>query len=265
MYELVDTHCHLDFNSFDTDREAVISRAREAHLARILNPGVDLETSARAVALAERFPEIYAAVGVHPNDSLSWNGHSLDDLRALTALKKVVAIGEIGLDYYHDDVPHKVQQRVFQEQLNLSKEIDLPVIIHNRQATEDVLEMLSSWCSDLEASRSQLAARPGVLHSFSGDVCAAEKALRLNFYLGITGPVTFKNAKVMQDVVQEAPLTSLLLETDAPFLTPQPHRGQRNEPAYVVWVAGKIAEIRSQTLESVAEATKLNSKRLFNW
>jgi TatD DNase family protein len=265
VVELVDTHCHLDFNLFDKDREAVISRARDAGVVRILNPGVDLETSGRAVELAQDSTEVFAAIGVHPNDALSWNDGSRDALRALVRQPKVVAIGEIGLDYYHDDAPHDLQWRIFQEQLSLAKELGLPVIIHNRQATEDMLDILKSWCSDLLTCGSKLVSRPGVLHSFSADVRAAEKALELNFSLGITGPVTFKKAQILHQVVEFAPLASLLIETDAPFLTPHPHRGQRNEPAYVRLVAEKITEIRNLTLEKITKQLMINSEKLFNW
>jgi len=265
VFKLVDTHCHLDFNLFDNDREAVIERARDACVVRILNPGVDLETSGRAVWLAQVFTEVYAAVGVHPNHALSWNDGSPDALRELSHHPKVVAIGEIGLDYYHDDAPHNVQQRIFQEQLSFAKAAGLPVIIHNRQATDDILDMLNSWCSDLAACGSHLVSRPGVLHSFSADVHAAEKAMELNFYLGITGPVTFKNARILQQVVEATPLASLLIETDAPFLTPHPHRGERNEPAHVRWVADKISEIRNLSVEIVSDEIMSNSAKLFNW
>jgi TatD DNase family protein len=264
-FSVVDTHCHLDFNWFDQDREAVILRAREAGLKYILNPGIHLDSSRAAVKLADNHPDIYAACGVHPNDSLSWNSRTRDELRDLAAHPKVKAIGEIGLDYYRNHASPQHQKQVLIEQLSLASELGLPVVLHNRKSTEDMLAILEDWCKDLKISGSPLWERPGVLHAFSEGLEIAQRVIALNFYLGIGGPVTFENAKMLQYTVRELPLDRILIETDAPFLAPHPYRGQRNEPAYVHLVAEKIAEIRQLPLEVVAQQSTINSKRLFNW
>lgn len=262
---LVDTHCHLDFDSFDHDREQTVQRAREAGVTRILNPGIDLASSQSAIRLTRTFHEVYAAVGVHPNEANTWDSGSRDQLKAMAAEPKVVAIGEIGLDYYRDRAPRELQKRVFREQLSLAGETGLPVVIHNREATEDVLEILSEWHECLSAEQSVLASRPGVLHSFSGNLAAAALATRLNFRLGITGPVTFKNAAELQKVVLHSNPESLLIETDAPFLAPVPKRGERNEPANVSLIVEKIAELRRTTINEIASVTSTNARRLFQW
>ncbi len=262
---LTDTHCHLDFEQFDEDREEVIARALYAGLVRILNPAVDLPTSRRALALAEKYEFVYAAVGMHPNSALEWTDETTDALREMAAHPKVVAIGEIGLDYYWDDAPHDVQVYVFRAQLELAAELGLPVIIHNREAGMDILPMLTDWQAQLAAAGRPLAKHPGVLHSFSGTEAQAHQAIAANFYLGVTGPVTFKNAVDLQSLISNLPLTQLLIETDAPYLTPHPFRGKRNEPARVALVAGKIAELRSLPLDEVARVTGENAARLFGW
>lgn len=262
---LADTHCHLNFEWFDEDRDAVLHRARVAGIDRILNPGIDLETSRSAVNLAQQVDEVYVAVGVHPNDALTWNDETADALRELASQPKVVAIGEIGLDYYRDRAPRDLQQDVFQEQLRLAAELSLPVVIHNREATEDVVEILREWQVELLSSNTLLAGSPGVLHSFSAGLEAARDAIDMNFMIGITGPVTFRNAPELQALVSALTLEHLLVETDAPFLTPHPHRGERNEPAHVKLVAEKIAELHGMPFEMTAEVTRLNADRLFRW
>ncbi len=265
MILLTDTHCHLDFDWFDADREAVIARAWEAGLDFILNPGIDLESSRAAVSLANSYAKIFAACGIHPNDSQGWDDKARNELRDLASQPKVVAIGEIGLDYYRDRAPREQQRQVFIEQLSLASELGLPVVIHNRMATEDILAILSDWCSELKSIESPLRERPGVLHAFSESLETAQRALALNFYLGIGGPITFENANTLRETISALPLERILIETDAPFLTPQPLRGQRNEPANVRLVAQKIAEIHNLPLESIAQQSLINSKRLFNW
>lgn len=269
---LADTHCHLNFDSFDEDREAVIERARQAGVERILNPGIDVASSRAAVALADRFPVVYAAVGVHPNDLTGWSDGTLDELRSLAGHRKVVAIGEIGLDYYRDRAPHDLQQRVFREQLALAADLDLPAVIHirnasgiQRQAVQDTLGILKKWQAELAGKDAILAQNPGVLHSYSGNEREARQAIDLNFYLGFTGPVTFRNAPEVQQLVAGLPLDSMLIETDAPFLTPHPFRGKRNEPARVRLVAEKIAELHRLPLEIVAASSTSNAQRLFHW
>ena len=260
---LTDTHCHLDLARFDEDREAVVERAREAGVERILVPGLDLESSREVVKLAERFDLVYAAVGVHPNSSKSWMEAALDELRALAGHEKVVAIGEIGLDYYWDRAPIEHQKMVFSAQLALAAELKLPVVVHNRESSDDVVDMLVSWQADLAESGNPLAARPGVMHSFSAGQKHAEQILPAGFFIGITGPVTFKNAQQLHDLVPRLRLDRLMLETDAPFLTPHPHRGKRNEPAYVRDTALRLADARGETGEALAAATTANARTLF--
>jgi TatD DNase family protein len=262
---LIDTHCHLDFSAFENDRLEVLERAKKAGLTRIINPGINISTSFEAVNLSEKYPEVYAAVGIHPNDATSWNEGSFDQINNLTKHPKVVAIGEIGLDYYRDQAPRELQRQLFREQLRLAKQNNLPVIIHSRQASSDILSILIEWIADLKTNHPRLALRPGVLHSFSGDLDTAWQAIELNFKIGITGPVTFHNASKLQQIVTAIPLTHLLVETDAPFLTPHPHRGLRNEPAYVRLVIDKIAELHKQPFTLVAETITQNATMLFNW
>ena len=265
MLVLVDTHCHLDFNLFDNDRNEVISRAKEAGLERILNPGINIASSQNVLEYAITQELLYAAVGIHPNEASSWQDDYLDVLENLASNKKVVAIGEIGLDYYRDFSPREFQMYIFQQQLDLAGEVGLPVVIHNRDASEDVINILSDWCSELIRKASPLVERPGVLHSFSSDLKMAKSAIELNFYIGFTGPVTFRKAEQLRQIVIELPLEKLLIETDAPFLTPHPYRGRRNEPAYVHYVAEKIAEVKKISLEEVASTTTQNAKKLFLW
>jgi TatD DNase family protein len=262
---LVDTHCHLNFDSFDKDRAHVILRAREIGVNRFLNPGIDITTSLAAVDLADKFEEIYASVGVHPNSSLSWNDDSLDQLKQMGLSSKVVAIGEIGLDYYRDYAPKDLQNTVFEEQLSLASELGLPVVIHNRDATDYTLDILEVWHRKLVYDHNELANRPGVLHSFSGDTTDARRATKINFYLGITGPITYKSSTDLRQVVLETPINNLLLETDAPFLTPNPRRGERNEPANIKLIAQKISELLDRPFEEVATLTTDNAQRLFQW
>lgn len=262
---LTDTHCHLDFDRFDKDRDQVIARARDAGLSRILNPGITVESSRTALELAEKYPEVYAAVGVHPNDGLSWDKDAVANLRELAAHPKVVAIGEIGLDFYRDRTPHDQQKRIFQEQLNLAAELNLPVVVHCRDAMMDMLGILSEWQIGLEKSESSLAKNPGVLHSFSGNETDAEQIRSSNFMVGITGPVTFQNAVALQELVIRLPLTSILIETDAPFLTPHPFRGKRNEPGRVKLVAEKISELHQEAYNCITTTTAANAAQLFEW
>lgn len=255
---VVDTHCHLDLQQFDIDREAVIERAWAAGLNRIMNPGVDLETSRRAVALAEAHPQIFAAVGFHPHDAAKMGADDLQTLRELAQRPKVKAVGEIGLDYYRDLSPRDLQAKAFRQQLELAAELDLPVIIHCRDAFEDVMAILREWHASNNRAR-------GVLHSFSGDHAQAEQVFEIGFRVGLTGPITFPKAEEMRAVAQNAPIDRILIETDAPYLTPVPNRGKRNEPAYVRRVAEKIAEVRGLTVEAVAAQTTANADSLFDW
>jgi TatD DNase family protein len=261
---LVDSHCHLDAPQFDADRDAVIARMAESGVRYAINPGVDLPSSRAAVALALRQHGcIYAAVGIHPHEAKTLDAVALKELKQLAASPRVVAVGEIGLDYYRDLSPREAQRRAFEMQLELAVELDLPVIVHDRDAHDDVLAILRNWRESLRTPSSTLHEHLGVLHSFSGDVALAEQVVALGFYIGVSGPVTYKNADRLRQVVRVVPLERLLIETDAPYLTPHPHRGQRNEPAYVRRVAQAVADVRGLTLEQVAAQTTANACVLF--
>jgi TatD DNase family protein len=269
---LADTHCHLNFNSFDPDRPSVLERAREAGVLRILNPGIDLPSSNAAVKLAGDCPEVFAAIGVHPNDALTWSDSTAAELRQLCLQEKVAAIGEIGLDYYWQKSPADLQKEILRAQLCVAAETGLPVVIHirdatreDRQAMVDCLDILEEWQAGLSKQMNPLANNPGVLHSFSGNLEDARRAIAMNYYIGVTGPVTFPKSQVMQEVVREVKEDRLLIETDAPFLTPEPFRGKRNEPAYVKFVAEKIAAIKGYTYDHVCDLTTENAGRLFHW
>ncbi|KAF0107025.1 MAG: Hydrolase TatD family [Anaerolineaceae bacterium] len=268
---LTDTHCHLDYDKFDADREAVLERARQASVTRILIPGTTWTSSLSAVKLAESHPMLVAAVGVHPTDVDTFQVDTLAGLRKLAASPKVVAIGEIGLDYYWDTAPHDLQQRVLKEQLNLAAELELPVILHFREKGDapdgpcaaDLMKMLEEWVAGLRSRKSPLAERPGALHSFAGSRATASRAIGLNFYIGVTGPVTYR--KERQELIASLPLERLLIETDAPFLAPAPQRGKRNEPAFVALIADKISKLHNCSTEETAAATANNAARLFAW
>jgi len=253
---LVDTHCHLDFDDLAEDIDGVLDRAAAAGVGRIVVPALDLTNIPAVLAMAERYEAVFAAIGIHPNSAVGWQDAWLDELRAAARHEKVVAIGEIGLDYYWDKAPAETQQRALTLQLELAAELGLPVIIHNRDASPDVLRLLA-------ASPLAGRARPGVLHSFAADWATAEKALSLGFYLGFTGPLTYKKADELRAIAARAPLDRILIETDAPFLAPHPYRGRRNEPAWVRYVAEKLAEVRGLPLEAIAHATTANAMRLF--
>lgn len=273
---LTDTHCHLDLNKFDADREDVIRRALDVGVHRILIPALDMESSHAAIQLAEEHANIFAAVGFHPTDLDKWTDTSIQDIRKLVnSMPKVVAVGEIGLDYYWVKEPDRraFQHEALRQQLQLACEVNRPVVIHMReenddwfgQASIDLLEILSEWHQQLKTESHPLVERPGVLHSFNGNLETAQSAISLNFYIGVTGPVTYKNAEEKRQIIRQLPLDHLLIETDAPFLTPFPHRGKRNEPAFVAHIADKIAEIHMTTREQVADITTANAARLFGW
>lgn len=246
---LVDTHCHLDAAQFDADRAAVLQRARAAGVQWIVVPGIDLQHCRQALALADATVDVdidvYAAVGIHPNSSGDFGAETASTLRGLAQHPKVVAYGEIGLDYYWDKVARDQQWRAFEAQLDLAAELGLPVIIHSRDANDDIAAILEQWVQGDAFARSPLAARPfaGVLHAFSGDQPLAERAYSWNFVLSLGGPVTFKNAKRLHELVPHLRRDRLMLETDAPYLTPHPYRGQRNEPAYVALVCDQLAAL----------------------
>jgi len=281
-WALADTHCHLDFNKFENDRAAVIQRAREVGVDRILVPGIHLRSSRDCIHLARTDPMLYAAVGVHPNEASVWTTESRRELRnvilddrtmANGAQGKIRAMGEIGLDYFWESTPPAQQKAVLQEQLTLASESGLPLVLHFRekgdviqgQCSNDLLDLLTEWMGELNRLDHPLRHRPGVLHSFSGSLQTAQRAMGLGFCIGVTGPVTFKNARNRQAMIASLPLENLILETDAPFLAPHPHRGQRNEPSYVKLVAEKVAELKQITLDEVAVQTSSNARNLFDW
>lgn len=253
---LIDSHCHLTFDAFDRDRDDVLARAAEAGIIAIINPATNLEDSRQIVAAAEKTPNLYAAVGFHPNDAGDFDEAALDELRKLAGHPKVVAIGEIGLDYYWDKFPRPLQQQVFEQQLALAKEVDKPVIIHQRESAEDTMAVLRRWGVSQN--------HPGlVLHSFSGTMAMAQEAVDLGFYIGISGPVTFKNARNLPDIVAALPPERLLVETDAPFLSPHPFRGKRNEPARVKLIAQRIADLQTQPFDKMSRQLTENTVSLF--
>jgi len=258
--ELVDTHCHLNFSRYDRDREEVLQRARAAGVKRVIVPAIDLESCRQALEMASSSKGIFAAVGIHPNSSGDFEDSALDALRAFAGDSKAVAVGEIGLDYYWEKSPKAQQWRAFEAQLDLAAELELPAIIHNRDGCADLLRILEDWAPAAPAS---LRGRLGVLHSFSASFAIAERALALGFFLGFTGPITFKKADELRAVARRVPVERLLVETDGPFLAPQQRRGKRNEPAYVRFVNSRLAELHGLPAEEMARQTTLNAERLF--
>ncbi len=257
---LIDTHCHLDFNAYAEDRDVVVRRAMEHGVTQIINPGTDISTSQAAIRMAETYDGVYAAVALHPNSTASWSPEAIATIEQLAAHEKVVAIGEIGLDYYWDKSPKAVQRAAFEAQLALAAKLKLPVIIHNREASEDVMDVLRAWVETLPDA---LKDRPGVLHSFSAPPAIADEAVALGFYLGFTGPVTFKKADELRSIAARIPLDRILVETDGPFLTPHPYRGKRNEPGYVRFVAERIATLQNMDNDEFSAQTTANAGRLF--
>ncbi len=252
---LVDTHCHLDLEQFDADRAEVLERSRAAGVSRLLIPGIDLTNCRRAVALAEQYPEVYVAVGIHPNSTADFSSETLAELRDLAQHPKVVALGEVGIDLYWQRVPLEKQQHALRAQLELAAELDRPVIIHDREAHAEVMAALAE----------QTPPAGVVLHSFSGDGAMAEAALAAGYYLGVDGPLTYKKNDALRAIFAAAPEQRILIETDAPYLPPQPHRGQRNEPAYVHFEAERLAAVRGVALEALVPALAANAARLFRW
>lgn len=251
----IDSHSHLDDERFDGDRDILIKSLKENKIDIAINVGADLETSINSVKLADQYDNIYATIGVHPHSASEVTEETLDKFREMAKNVKVVAIGEIGLDFYYDNSPRDLQRKWFKEQLKLAKELKLPVVIHSRDASQETFDTIK------EAQDGNLR---GVMHCFSGSVEMAMEYIKLGFYISVAGPVTFKNARVVREVVEALPLDKLLIETDCPYLTPEPYRGKRNEPMFVKYVAEKIAQIKNISLEELAQATSTNTKNLFN-
>jgi len=252
--QFIDTHAHLSLTQFDQDREAAVERAARAHVARIIEIGFDLASSRAAIALAEAYPQIFAVVGVQPNHLNELPEAWLSELRAMAAHPRVVAIGEIGLDFYWMKAPLEAQEQAFRAQLALARELGLPVVIHSRDAATDTLRILD------HAARGQ----PGVMHSFLGDWSFAHGCLDVGFMLSFSGPLTFSKSTALHEVARLTPADRLLTETDSPYLSPNPLRGQRNEPANVALITRQLATLRHKSLPEVAKQIWTNAERLFH-
>lgn len=251
---LFDSHAHLDGERFDKDRDKVVERAKASGISYIMNPGADFESSVKAVELASKYDMIYAAVGVHPHDTKDMDDIMLELIKGLAKKPKVMAIGEIGLDFYYDNSPRDVQKEWFRKQIRLAKNVNLPIIIHDREANNEVMNIL----------KEEKAFDNGVLmHCYSGSAQLARQYIKLGAYISIAGPLTFKNARKAVEVVKTIPIEYLMVETDSPYLTPEPYRGKRNESSYVKYVAEKIAQIKEISFEEVAEKTTENAKKYF--
>ncbi|MBD8071029.1 TatD family hydrolase [Bacillus sp. PS06] len=252
---LIDTHAHLNALQYEEDVEEVIERALAEGVSRIVVVGFDRDTITKAMELIDQYDFIYATIGWHPVDAIDMTDEDLEWIEKLSEHPKVVGIGEMGLDYYWDKSPKDVQKEVFRKQIALAKKVKLPIIIHNRDATADIVEILK------EENAAEVG---GIMHCFTGSYEVAKQCMDMNFYISFGGPVTFKNAKQPKEVAKQIPLDRLLIETDCPYLTPHPFRGKRNEPAYVKYIAEQIAELKEVTFEEIAEKTSDNAKKIFD-
>ncbi len=250
---LVDTHAHLQWASFDEDREKVISRARKVAVECIVNIGFDVAGSGEAIELAAKHKGLFATVGIHPHKASQFNGDILDKLRKLSENPKVVAIGEIGLDYYRNLSPRETQKKAFKAQLSLAEELEMPVVIHDREAHADILDLLSKYKGRVK----------GIMHCFSGNTEMAEHCVKSDFYISFAGPVTFPNAHELHRIAKWIDLNRVLLETDSPWLAPQVMRGRRNEPAFLPFIARKIAKLKGISADELAGATTENAREIF--
>jgi len=250
---LADTHAHLQWASFDEDREKVISRARKVDVKYIVNIGFDLSGSREAIKLAEKHKRLYATIGMHPHNASQLNENVLDELRKLSENPKAVAIGEIGLDYYRNLSPRIAQRKAFEAQLLLAEEVGLPVVIHDREAHADTLEMLSKFKGKIV----------GVMHCFSGTREMAEQCVKSGFCISFAGPVTFPNSHKLHEIAKCTALDKILLETDSPWLAPQEVRGKRNEPSFLPFIAKKVATLKGTSVDKLAETTSENAKEIF--
>lgn len=250
---MIDSHAHLNDPAFETDLAEVIARAGAAGVDTIINVGYDFASSRLAIELTERFPGLWAVVGLHPHDAKQWTNGSRDLLAEMTKHPKVVAIGEAGLDYHYDHSPRDVQRHVFREQLALARELDMPVVIHSREAAKDTLDIVGEF-----------ADVPCLLHCYSGSLETAKTYEKMGHLFSFGGPITFANAHKLRDIVAGIPMEKILLETDCPYLTPHPYRGRRNEPARLLLVAEKLAEIHGCTFDDVVRQTVENTRRFFS-
>lgn len=251
---LFDTHAHIEDKRFEKDYEEMIQRAKDVGVNYILNVGCHEEEIEKVVIAAEKYPTVYAAIGLHPNNAKQESEKLWQRIYELAEHPKVVALGEMGLDYYRDNSPKDIQKRVFIKQIGMAKELNKPIIVHDRDAHQDCFDIVKA-----EGAKEV----GGVFHTYSGSIEMAKEIMKLNFYISVAGPVTFKNANRLLEVAKFIPLDRLLIETDCPYLTPHPHRGERNEPAYVRFVAEKIAELKGISFEELARASLENAKKLF--
>lgn len=252
--KLIDTHAHLDFPKFDKDRTEVINRAIDSGIEKIVNIGSNMTSSRNSVELSRRYDEIYSVIGIHPHNADSFDLNVSKKLKKLSKNEKVVAIGEIGLDFHYDNSPREKQKQAFRAQIRLAKTLDLPIVIHTRDADKQTLEILK------EENAGDLG---GIMHCFASDKKMAREILNLGFNIAFGGLITFNNLSNLREVVSEVPLNKILVETDAPYLTPEPYRGKRNEPSYIKYVADKIAEVKNVSLEKVAKETTANAKKVY--
>ncbi len=250
----IDTHVHLNADQYEEDLQEVIDRALEAKVERMVVIGFDRKTIERTMLLIEQYDFVYGVIGWHPVDAIDCTQQDLEWIEQLASHPKIVGIGETGLDYYWDKSPKDVQQELFRKQIQLAQKINLPIVIHNRDATGDVVQILRE---------ENAASVGGVMHCFSGSVETARECIAMNFMISLGGPVTFKNARLPKEVATEIALEHLMIETDAPYLAPHPHRGKRNEPAFVPLVAEEIARLKGLTIEEIAQATTTNAKNFF--
>jgi len=250
----IDTHVHLNADQYEEDLQEVIDRALEAKVERMVVIGFDRKTIERTMQLIEQYDFVYGVIGWHPVDAIDCTQQDLEWIEQLASHPKIVGIGETGLDYYWDKSPKDVQQELFRKQIQLAQNINLPIVIHNRDATGDVVQILRE---------ENAASVGGVMHCFSGSVETARECIAMNFMISLGGPVTFKNARLPKEVATEIALEHLMIETDAPYLAPHPHRGKRNEPAFVPLVAEEIARLKGLTIEEIAQATTANAKNFF--
>jgi TatD DNase family protein len=249
---MIDTHCHIDFKDFNHDREEVIVRAAEFGVDRLIDIGTDTASSRRAFALANAYENIYCTVGIHPHDSKTLTDKFISEMKTMADNPKVVGIGEIGLDYYRDLSPREIQRKAFITQLDLAVELDMPIVIHVREAMNDAMKIVEKYAGKLG----------GVFHCFPGTVEQAEQVIDMGFHISVNGVMTYKNSK-MQDLGREVDLEKILIETDCPFLTPVPYRGKRNVPAYVKHVCAKLAELRGMSMDEIDKITTRNAEKLF--
>jgi len=259
---VIDSHAHIDFPDFNKDREEVLARARQQGVDTIITVGTDLSSSRFSLQIAREHKEVFTTVGFHPHNASKLQEDDLRQLAELAEEAKVVAIGEIGLDFYRNSSPRQQQLEAFQQQLDLAAELGMPVVIHCRQAHKETLDILSRWVETISPSANN--GRPlGVLHCFSGDTHLAERYIKMGFLISLPGSVTYPSAQDKVEVARWIPLDKLLVETDSPFLTPQLYRGRRNEPSYIPLIVDKIAQIKGLSVETMAQATAANTVGLF--